>query len=62
MRLLTHKGLKKEKGIDYSPYHLRRLEYAGKFPKRVPLGGRVAWLEEEVDQWLIEKINARDGK
>ena len=33
----------------------------GSFPKPVPLGGRaVAWVEEEVNDWLLEKIQQRD--
>jgi prophage regulatory protein len=35
---------------------------AGRFPKQVQLGGRtVAWSSAEVDQWIAERIAARDG-
>jgi len=31
------------------------------FPKPVPLGGRaVAWLESEVQDWILDKIELRD--
>ncbi|CAM5208693.1 Phage transcriptional regulator, AlpA OS=Castellaniella defragrans (strain DSM / CCUG 39792/ 65Phen) OX=1437824 GN=BN940_07026 PE=4 SV=1 [Castellaniella denitrificans] len=31
------------------------------FPKPVPLGGgRVAWVEQEVQDWIMERIEARD--
>ena len=34
----------------------------GSFPKSVPLGGRaVAWVESEVEEWILEKIGQRDG-
>ena len=32
----------------------------GRFPKTVSLGGRaVAWVESEVQEWLIEKVSER---
>ena len=53
MRVLAFSQLKPEKGIPYSRVHLARLEKAGKFPKRVPIGeGRVGWLESEIDQHI----------
>lgn len=46
----------------YSPQHIARLEEAGKFPKRVVLGqGRVGWIEQEVLDWLNERIAKRDA-
>lgn len=45
----------------YSPQHIARLEAAGQFPKRVQLGvNRVGWIEEEVLDWLQQRIDARD--
>ncbi|MEN0040709.1 MAG: AlpA family phage regulatory protein [Pseudomonadota bacterium] len=45
----------------YSPQHIARMEAAGQFPKRVKLGNnRVGWIEEEVLDWLQERIDARD--
>lgn len=33
----------------------------GMFPKAVSLGGRaVAWVESEVQDWILEKIEKRD--
>lgn len=47
--------------VSYSPAHLDRLEAARLFPKRVRLGqARVAWVEEEVHQWIQQRIEARD--
>jgi prophage regulatory protein len=47
-------------GIPYCFAHIARLEAAGKFPKRVQLGAcRVAWVVEEVDAWIEERIANR---
>ena len=49
--------------VPYSDTHLRRLEAAGEFPKRVKLGkgpqSRVAWLWLEVTAWMEAKKSAR---
>jgi len=59
MRLLSKKDVRAK--VLYSPAHIARLEAAGQFPKRVRLGvGRVGWVDEEVDQWLRERIAERD--
>src|SRR5258705_13456908 len=48
-RLIPYKALK-AKCIMYSKPHLWRLEKAGKFPKRVPVGAsRYGYLEVEID-------------
>ena len=48
--------------VSYSPAHVDRLEAAGTFPKRVRLGQmRVAWVEEEIYQWIQSRIEARDS-
>lgn len=58
-RLLSKKQVREK--VLYSPAHIARLEEAGKFPKRVPIGpGRVGWVEEEVEQWLLQRIADRD--
>lgn len=37
-----------------------RMEKAGKFPKRIQLGGNsVGWFEDEIDKWLANKAAAR---
>ncbi|MEZ8405905.1 AlpA family transcriptional regulator [Vibrio splendidus] len=34
----------------------------GQFPKAVPLGCRsVAWVEEEVTDWVLDRIGERDN-
>jgi prophage regulatory protein len=49
-------------GIPYSPQHIARLEAAGRFPKRIPLGqNRVAWLLSEIEEWLDARIALRDA-
>jgi prophage regulatory protein len=53
----------KAKGIGYHAVHLARLEAAGKFPKRIKLsegvGGRVGWLEDEIDAWILARAALR---
>ncbi|MDB2423363.1 AlpA family phage regulatory protein [Paracoccaceae bacterium] len=47
--------------VPYSLNHILRLENAGEFPKRVRIGAnRVAWLQSEVDEWLKNKLAARN--
>ena len=38
-----------------------RLMARARFPASVALGGRVAWLEEEVEAWVLEQIAAHRG-
>ena len=39
-----------------------RLEKAGRFPKRLQLGGNsVGWIEEEIEAWLAERMAARNA-
>jgi prophage regulatory protein len=57
-RIMSKKELRQL--VLYSSEHIRRLERAGKFPKRVVLGpGRVGWLESEVWAWLEKRISER---
>lgn len=59
MRILSKRQLKEL--VLYSPQHVARLEKAGQFPKRVQLGAcRVGWVEEEVMDWLRQRIARRD--
>jgi prophage regulatory protein len=59
MRILSKRQLKEL--VLYSPQHISRLEAAGAFPKRVQLGQcRVGWIEQEVLDWLHERIKRRD--
>jgi prophage regulatory protein len=63
VRLLSYDELRRQKGIPYSKVHLWRLERAGKFPRRVQLGeNRHGWLESEIDDWLLERMAARNVK
>ena len=59
MRMLSKKQVREL--VLYSPQHIARLEKAGAFPKRVPLGpNRVGWIESEVMEWLKQRIAERD--
>lgn len=59
MKILSKKALKEL--VLYSPQHIARLEKAGSFPKRVTLGpNRVGWVEQEVLDWLEERLLARE--
>ena len=59
MRLLDKRQVKEL--VLYSYQHIARLEKAGQFPKRVPLGpNRVGWVEEEILEWLEERIRRRE--
>lgn len=60
-KLVTKKELRSLYGIPYSFQHIARLETAGRFPRRVQLGQcRVAWLSEEVQAWIDERVANRD--
>jgi prophage regulatory protein len=59
MRIIRHHELTGKVG--YCLAHIYRLERAGLFQQRVHLGRRaVGWVEEEVEAWLREGVNARD--
>jgi prophage regulatory protein len=59
-KLVSKKELKSLFGIPYCFAHIARLEAADKFPKRIRLGRcRVAWLSEEVQNWIDERIASR---
>jgi prophage regulatory protein len=49
-------------GIMLSKSQLWRLERAGRFPRRVRVGGgqRYAWVRQEVIGWIQEQIALRD--
>ena len=52
-QIVSKKELRTVCGIPYSPQHISRLEATGRFPKRIRLGqNRVAWLLDEVEEWL----------
>jgi len=59
MRILSKRQLKEL--VLYSPQHIARLEKAGTFPKRVTLGpNRVGWVEDEVLDWLQDRLDRRE--
>lgn len=59
-KLVSKKELKSIYGVPYSFVHIARLEAAGTFPKRIMLGAcRVAWVAEEVEAWIDDKIANR---
>jgi prophage regulatory protein len=59
-KLVSKKELKSVYGAPYCPAHIARLEVTGRFPKRVKLGAcRVAWVAEEVEAWIEERIGNR---
>ncbi len=46
--------------VPYSLNHIRRLEDAGQFPKRIRVGAnRVGWDRGEVEQWINDRMGAR---
>jgi len=60
MQLLSFSDLKGF-GISYSKVSLWRLERNGQFPRRVRIGAsRHAWLQEEIEQWVGDKVRGRD--
>lgn len=61
MKLLSKKQVREK--VLYSFAHIARLEAAGAFPKRVPLGpGRVGYVEEEIEDWITKRIAERDAR
>jgi prophage regulatory protein len=59
--LIPYRDLK-AKGVPYSKPHLWRLEKAGRFPKRVPIGpSRYGYVESEIDAYIDALIAARDA-
>ena len=61
-KLLNKKQLKEK--IAYSNQHIDRLEKSGCFPRRVKpfgLNGRAFWVDDEVNDWIQQKILERDS-
>ena len=47
--------------VGYHPSHIMRLAKAKKFPAPVRLGpNAVGFIEQEVDQWIAERVRERD--
>lgn len=61
-KLITFDELKDRYGIPYGRKQIARLEAAGAFPKRVPIGeARIGWLEYEIEAYLEQRISKRAG-
>jgi predicted DNA-binding transcriptional regulator AlpA len=49
-----------DRGVRLSRRQIDRVETAGKFPKRIPMGDRrVGWLAEEIDAYVDQAIASR---
>lgn len=52
--------------VPYSMSHIYRLERQSRFPKRVKIGtgrgGRVAWVESEVQSWMASTVQSRPSE
>lgn len=60
MRLMRLPEVTKVTGLGRSSIYEKISE--GTFPKSVPLGGRaVAWVSDEVEAWILERIEERDA-
>jgi prophage regulatory protein len=54
-RLVTFKELR-DYGIPFSRAHVDRLEAAGAFPERIPIGvSRVVWELAEIEEFIAER-------
>ncbi len=61
-KLLGFDEVRNHKGIAFSRAHIYRLIKDGKFPKPVRLGeNRVAFVADEIDAWINERIAERDA-
>lgn len=59
MRLIKLKEVMSNTGLGRSTIYKYVAE--GEFPKPVSLGARaVAWVESEVDDWVLDRIEKRD--
>jgi hypothetical protein len=60
MRFYLYKELKPKAGVPWTRQHVRRQEKRGNFPMHVDLGeNTVAWLADEVDAYVAQRIAAR---
>ena len=49
--------------VPYTRQHVLKLEKAGKFPRRLPVGAnRIGWLLSEIEAWIGERIADRDRR
>ena len=60
IKILRRKQVENRTGLSRSTIYLRLQE--GTFPKQISLGPRaVGWLENEINEWLAERIKKRDA-
>lgn len=60
MRILRLRDVMDKTGLARSTVY-KYIE-AGTFPKPIDLGGRsVGWVDEEINDWIQEKISQRDS-
>ena len=61
LAFLRRPKVEKRTGLSRSTIYLRMKN--GTFPTPVKLGERsVAWIEEEVSSWIVERIKERDAE
>lgn len=61
MHFMRLPDVMKDTGLGRSSIYKQISE--GTFPKPVNLGGRsVAWVSDEVESWVIDRIAERDGR
>jgi prophage regulatory protein len=59
--LLSYERLR-ERGVEYSRTHVRRLEKRHEFPQHVQIGpNRIGWIQSEIDQFLAQRVARRDA-
>ncbi|MDW1624963.1 AlpA family transcriptional regulator [Vibrio sp. Vb2704] len=59
MKLIRQKEVTEMTGVSRASVY--KLMAVGRFPKSVSLGVRaVAWVESEVQEWILERIAERD--
>jgi prophage regulatory protein len=57
LRILTQKEVCDL--VRYTPQHIRRLEKAGKFPRRLQLGpNKVGWRLVDIEAWIAARLPA----
>jgi prophage regulatory protein len=55
LRIVTQRELRLL--VPYTPQHILRLEKAGKFPRRLIIGGnRIGWLLSDIEAWIKSRI------
>ncbi len=59
MRLIRLKEVMDKTALSRASVY--RFVAEGRFPKQVSLGeNSVAWVEEEVDDWITDRVNSRE--